>query len=1099
MIPVRLSRLGRLVVCCALVGLFVASSAEAQTPAKPDPSKQLILVGLRPKLENGAGELSRLSEAQSLRAIAQDVLVEVSGQPVLSHDELAKMLGKKYLVEWFQCAGQLQCIIKMLAPLRNSGFEVAITGEYVVIGTVYKFRLVSFTLADGKVVKDLSFELPAGSIKDASQWRDNLVPLGIKRSGRVVVTTNVTDTGCTVDDAPCTFEADGQTLALQPGEHTIELTKEKYSPSRVVVTVEAGKDQEVAIALSPSQAAGPTQPGGRSVGKLGEGRMAPTLTGIRTDKPPSIDGKVDEPQWQKAWLESNLTQNFPDEGKPPTERTELRVLYDDNAIYIAIRCFDRSPDKIVARLTRRDREIDADKVSVDISSRNDKKTSYTFQVNAAGVQVDGTRFNDTEYSTDWDGRWYSEVTRDAQGWNAELKIPLVTLRYAGDVTSFGFQVRRTIGRTGEIDEWSYIPTTAGREVSYYGTLDGITGLNAKRLFQVLAYDSRRFFYRSGQGELNGGSSTDNLGADVKIGLTPGLTIDGTINPDFGTVEVDKTVLNLTTVETYFPEKRPFFVEGADLFATPFTIFYSRRIGAAPPPPTLVSGEEVEPLPDGRIWAAVKMTGLIANRLSIGLLDAVTSRQDATIQRVPGGKVEKLLVDPLANFGVLRLRQDFGTSSSIGLIGTAVNRIEPTNDATPQPGDLCPVPYATTFGLLAPEPKNGRCSNDAYTGGADIALHSADGEWGASGQVVGSLISKGPTVLVPDGTEIGSGDKGIGINTELGRYGGGQWLYKVGYMSSSPQFQINDVGYQDQANFHYAFANVTWRRTTPTGPFQALSFDAYLGHRRQWDFKYNLATEPILSYTLKFRNQWRLSGSAEWFPDWVDNRETQDGAATERTKAYQLDITLSSNPTKALVATATQALARKLRGFTFVSSMNLSLRPVPQLELDLIASYTKSYGNPRALTVEDNGDGTVTYYFADLDVQTFDVTLRGTYTFTRKLTLQAYLQPFLASGRFGKVTASTVDAGPKPFLGLDSFVNATLPGGEEPSAFRSGTVNLNVFLRWEYLPLSALWLVYFRTQDQAPYNPLEGPSRLRLYPFVKGPSTDAVLIKLSYLW
>lgn len=830
-------------------------------------------------------------------------------------------------------------------------------------------------------------------------------------------------------------------------------------------------------------------------------RRAPTLIAVRTDTRPDINGRLDDPSWQHASPETSFTQNFPGEAKPPAERTELRVLYDDNAIYIAIRCFDAHPQEIVARLTRRDREIEADRITVDISSRNDKASAYHFQVNAAGVQVDGIRFNDTDYSGGWDGRWYSATSRDDQGWTAEVEIPLVTLRYNGDASSFGFQVRRYLQRREEIDEWAYVPRTAKGEVSYYGTLDGITGLQAKRLFEVQAYGSGKTTFRAGQGHLESPVAAGSIGADLKLGITPALTLDGTINPDFGTVEVDQVVLNLSTVETYFPEKRPFFLEGADLFATPFNLFYSRRVGATPPDPTLADGGELlEPVPDGGIWSALKLTGLVSRRLSIGVLDAVTSREDATIARGLGGPSEKLLLEPLSNFAVLRLRQDFGTNSSIGILATSVNRLEPANAAAPQPSDLCPVPYSTTFTtLIAPPPRDGRCTNDAYTAGLDTVLRTSDGEWGASAQVIGSLVQQGPTRLIPDGTEIGSGSIGWGVISEVGRYGGENWLYKIGYSNSTPKLQINDAGFQGEANFHDAHASVTWRTTKPSGRFLSASIELFLGLHRDWELKDNLYTDPHLTAALQLSNFWTVSALlTPYFPKSVLNRETQDGTRTERDAGYFGSFNVKTDPKQVLAVELSGAVLNVYGSETgWEAAAKLSLRPVPALELDLIAAASRSRGAHRWVDTELNSDGSRTYFFSDLDAQSFDVTLRGTYTFLRTLSLQAYVQPFLASGHYTRATASTA-LGPNPLLTLDSFVSATLPSGVTPD-FREGAVNVNLFVRWEYLPLSALWLVYTHNQQQTPYDPMEGPAKIRPDRFADGPTTDVLLLKLSYLW
>ena len=256
------------------------------------------------------------------------------------------------------------------------------------------------------------------------------------------------------------------------------------------------------------------------------------LSATRTIIPPTIDGKLDDATWKHVRPDSRFTQNFPDEGRPPSQRTDLYVAYDDSALYIGIRAWDTDPAGIVERLTRRDRDTDADKVQVDISSKNDRTTAYHFDVNVSGVLEDGVRFNDTDYSGDWDGLWLGATHRDAHGWTAELSIPLKTLRYEGGHTEFGFQVRRIIQRRQEIDEWAYTPRAAHGEVSYYGVLDGLAGLHATRLFQLMPYLAAGVYLRSHQdpASLNGTQLYGNIGADIKIGLTPALTLDAHHQP-----------------------------------------------------------------------------------------------------------------------------------------------------------------------------------------------------------------------------------------------------------------------------------------------------------------------------------------------------------------------------------------------------------------------------------------------------------------------------------------------------------------------------------------------------------------------------------------
>jgi hypothetical protein len=250
--------------------------------------------------------------------------------------------------------------------------------------------------------------------------------------------------------------------------------------------------------------------------------------------------------------------------------------------------------------------------------------------------------------------------------------------------------------------------------------------------------------------------------------------------------------------------------------------------------------------------------------------------------------------------------------------------------------------------------------------------------------------------------------------------------------------------------------------------------------------------------VQLANLWTLyTRISPYYPRWVENRETQDGARTERPGGSAAFFDVKSDPNRPVVLEVSGSVDSRLRGQEWRASATLSLRPLSALELDLIPNVAWTYGSPRWVATDTNPDSSRTYFFGDLDSKSFDVTLRGTYAFTRSLSLQAYLQPFVASGHYSKVTAATA-AGSKPFLALDSFADATLPQGVEPD-FRDGALNLNLFLRWEYLPLSALWLVYTRNQEQTLYDPAEGPGRIRLDRFAGGPSTDVLLVKLSYLW
>lgn len=1073
--------------------LLVCISVAPSVAQSSEKTGQFVFVGLRPLAKaNGPGDLHKLADAQALRAIAERVLADIAHHPVVGHTNLATTLGNGYIVDWFQCRGRVGCITALLAPLRKLGYRIGVTGDYSVADSTTHIHLFTFSLVDGTVGKTIDFDLSADDVLDPQKWRVALAPLLVARTGIVRIQSDVAGTTCTVDGAECHFEPDGRSLVLEAGDHKVELAKDGYLSESVVVSVDPGSEQESAVALKPAPS---KQVAGSPVPIAGGPRGAPTLPAVRALEPPTIDGHLDDPIWQKAFVETNFTQHFPDEAKAPTERTELRVLYDDDAIYVGIRCFDSKPDEIVARLTRRDRDIESDKVQIDISSRNDHATAFHFQVNAANVQVDGLRFNDSDYNPDWDSLWYSATSRDDRGWTAEVKIPLVALRYNGDTTSFGFQVRRVIQRRQEIDEWAYVPRSAKGEVSLYGTLDDLADLHAARLFQLVPYDSRRVTFRNHQAPLNGTTFGGNVGADLKLGLTPALILDGTINPDFGTVEADQVVLNLSNTETYFPEKRPFFLEGTDIFATPFQLFYTRRIGRDPP--VVAQGEVSEPPPQGQILGALKMTGILFGRLSIGAIDAVTAREDTTILRIPTGAPVNLLVDPLTNFGVLRLRQEFAANSSIGLFGTAVTRSEPQDAAAPLSTDLCPLPYDILVTYASSV--NGRCTNDAYTGGADTVLRTGDGKWGMSAQGVGSVLENGPSRYLPDGTVLGPNQPGFGVYAEAGKYGGENWLGLIHYQGASPHLDLNDAGYLAKQDFHSFDAALTWRTLKPFGPFLDMSWTLNAQTDRTWDFAGKTNTWLYLTGALDFENYWSLSAFiAPYYLPYDLFRETHDDALPQYPSGYFYQLELKTDTRKNLIVDVTSFIHSMLRGLETETDATINIRPVPTLELDLISSFYSVTGFPRWLDTVGNGDGTRTWYFADLDNQTLSTTLRGTYTFTPTLSLQTYVQAFLGSAHYGKVTSFTA-AGYRPILPTDKFVNATAPVDLLNPDVQEGTINVNVFLRWEYRPGSALWLVYTRSQDQNLYNPLVEPPALRLAPFENGPSTDVLLVKLTYLW
>ena len=319
----------------------------------------------------------------------------------------------------------------------------------------------------------------------------------------------------------------------------------------------------------------------------------------------------------------------------------MRVLYDEDAVYVGFDCTQQNTP-IVQRLTRRDRVVEVDSVQFDLGTRGDHKSAFEFYVNASGTQADAIRFNDTGYSTDWDDNWEARTDVTDHGWTAEFRIPLRILRFPSlPVQSWDFQASRYISMKQENDDWAYFPRSVAGEVSHYGRLDGLEGLREKMPLELRPFVVARVRRRDpAVGQLaSGWDGLASGGLDLKWHPTPGLTLDATFNPDFAQVEADQVVLNLSTVETYYPEKRPFFLEGIDAFATPFQILYTRRIGRVPLIPSLRTNpfnprgdEQLYDVPEpSRIYGATKLTGSLGQGWSVGTIQAVTAPNSVQVQ------------------------------------------------------------------------------------------------------------------------------------------------------------------------------------------------------------------------------------------------------------------------------------------------------------------------------------------------------------------------------------------------------------------------------------------------------------------------------------
>ena len=430
-----------------------------------------------------------------------------------------------------------------------------------------------------------------------------------------------------------------------------------------------------------------------------------SITTIRINGGAKIDGMLDEEFWKKAPRSGDFIQYQPDEGKPASESTFVRVAYDDEALYVGMEMYDSEPEKIISRLTRRDRAVEADLINVIVDSHHDHQTAYAFTVYVSGTQKDSYYYNDNSNDDSWDAVWESAAKRTNSGWTAELRIPFHCLRFACEKNSmWGIYFSRQISRKNELDRWVYIPESASGFVSYFGHLKSLDNILPPKRIEILPYlVSYEQTEAKSLGNPDGRDFFGNSGFDLKYGITSNITLDATGNPDFGQVEADQTVLNLSTFETFYEEKRPFFLEGFKIFETPFKLFYSRRIGRQPSIEPENVAYYIDKPTSTTILGAGKITGKTKNGTSIGILEAVTQREKEEFMHVDGYRKTEV-IEPEANYFVARFMQDIWKNSYVGIIATAVNQ---------------------------------KSFDPVYTGGVDWTLRFQKGDYRCSGQMIGS--------------------------------------------------------------------------------------------------------------------------------------------------------------------------------------------------------------------------------------------------------------------------------------------------------------------------------------------------------------------------
>jgi hypothetical protein len=823
----------------------------------------------------------------------------------------------------------------------------------------------------------------------------------------------------------------------------------------------------------------------------------PRLMAARTDQPPTIDGDVRDAAWQRATPTTAFTQKFPDEAQPPSEPTTLRVLYDDSALYIAFDCVQRS-SSVIGRLARRDRQVEADWVQVAIS---DGSNTYEFSVNAAGVLSDGVRFNDTDYSADWDGVWESQVARDDRGWSAEIRIPLLIFRHSIGVQDWGFQARRYISQRQETDEWAFIPRSVAGEVSHYGALSGFVGVHRSNALELLPYATMGTTWADllADGRTLGALDVHaSAGLDLVWHIGKDLTLDASFNPDFAQVEADQVVLNLTTYETFVPEKRPFFVSGLALFQLPRmelypssqTLFYTRRIGSVPDAPVAADGAAVSAPQPSTIYAAAKLSGQLASGVTAGFVSAVTGRNDVAVQPVAGPSHETL-AEPLAFANVARVKLDITDGASLGVLATALQRFEPARayptltQADGSQLEQCPDGTAQRIGA--------RCFHDSYVAEVDGGWRSASGTYVAAGHALVTTIQHGPPRTMADGTVIRAGDTSPAGRVYLAKEGG-QWLGSLEVQAIGRRVDYNDLGYLQRQNQVRVVPYLAYRTLDPF--WEIAETQTYLSFATRDNLD---GTQLLRAYIggskVRFKNFWIATADVFHYDVQFEDREVGDGTTLQYPTSNELDLSLSTDPRRQLAASiATESELYRGDGGRFVLNGELTYQPLPQLELQLLPQLTFTSGQQRFIA-GDRAVGEPALLFGALEARAAGATLRTSYTFTNRLTLQLYGQLLLASKHYSDFHTYGGTMTVRPVIRLDDLIAVDRPAANPDSAETS--LNISAVLRWEFRAGSTLFLVYSRFQDPQ-LVPL-GDAKLDLGALRNGPASNAIRLKLSYYW
>lgn len=834
-------------------------------------------------------------------------------------------------------------------------------------------------------------------------------------------------------------------------------------------------------------------------------------------KAPQIDGSLADSAWADANWQGSFVQQKPVEGGMPSKETLVKILYDENYLYAAIFCYE-SPENIRRVFTPRD-QFGGDVAGLAFDSYLNERTAYEFNLTAAGQKIDLMHTGEGNIDLNWNSNWDGVTSVSDSGWSAEFRIPFSQLRYNNQAMhTFGFFVWRWIDTRKEEVQWVLLPVNGPHGVHNFGLLNGISGIRSSRQTEFLPYISAKYNYdgRNDNPYINNYKFLPGAGMDMKIGISSNFTVDATINPDFGQVEADPAELNLTAFETFYAEKRPFFLEGSEIFNFSVqnnSLFYSRRIGAPPSYYPDIEDNEYYTSPEtSTILGSAKITGRTADRFSVGVLETVTGNEFGILYSPGPDSIENahqtqdILAAPLTSYFASRIKKESANTNTIA--GFSFNGVERQ---------------------LNPEYLKSEMVRSAYTGGMDLIQYFDHKNYylslsGMYSHLIGSQQaitnkqkshvhrfqrSDAPHLLLDTSRTSLTGTLGF---VEFAK-NSGRFLFRVNALSASPQLNLNDIGYIPQTDYIEQESGIEYRQTKPGRYLRDYSIG--LEGTNRWTFgKERTWSNLLLDFASNLNNLWAIHAELEHAFTSLDPRILRGGPALRQDGYTGGGFWIQTNSSKRFFA--------ELYNFTYFNNKNnsyhkaqggnLNYNPVNKLKLKLEAQLERK--NYAAEYFDDGLSDQNIYLVGRLYQNTLSVIARVEYYFRPEISLQYYGNPFFSVvdyQNYRRVDQSQAKDLDERFYQLDGTTQLVYDENNNEYAVSEtdgtnysfanpdvsyGSFQSNFVFRWEYKLGSTFYFVWSHNQNE--YINIDSPALSHpVNGLFKTPSGDAFMIKLSY--